>query len=80
MVFTTNRERLLDGNIAEAFFQAVLKQACERNLLSDGHFTGEGTLRFEEGFSERMASSRLPADDPGNATVDFHGKTIEPDA
>jgi transposase len=38
-VFTKNRERLLDGDIAEAFFQAVLKQARERNLLSDEHFT-----------------------------------------
>src|SRR5436305_2198847 len=34
-VFTKNRERLLDGDIAEAFFQAVLKQAGERSLLSD---------------------------------------------
>ena len=38
-VFTKNRERLLDGDIAEAFFQAVLQQARERSLLSDEHFT-----------------------------------------
>jgi transposase len=31
-VFTKNRERLLDGDIAEAFFQAILKQARQRNL------------------------------------------------
>src|SRR5256884_9307447 len=43
-VFTKNRERLLDGDIAEAFFQAVLQQARERNLLSDEHFTVDGTL------------------------------------
>lgn len=43
-VFTKNRERLLEGEIAEAFFQAVLKQARERNLLSDEHFTVDGTL------------------------------------
>ena len=43
-VFTKNRERLLDGEIAEAFFQAVLQQARERNLLSDEHFTVDGTL------------------------------------
>src|SRR5207245_6145807 len=41
-VFTKNRERLLDGDIAEAFFQAVLRQARERNLLSDEHFTVDG--------------------------------------
>src|SRR6202795_1520488 len=43
-VFTKNRERLLDGNIDEAFFQAVLQQARERSLLSDEHFTVDGTL------------------------------------
>jgi transposase len=43
-VFTKNRERLLDGDIAEAFFQAVLQQARKRSLLSDEHFTVDGTL------------------------------------
>src|SRR6202162_2731529 len=38
-VFTKNRERLLDGDIAEAFFQAVLQQARERSLLSAEHST-----------------------------------------
>ena len=43
-MFTKNRERLLDGDIAEAFFQAVLQQAREQSLLSDEHFTVDGTL------------------------------------
>ena len=43
-VFTKNRQRLLDGDIAEAFFEAVLKQARQRDLLSDEHFTVDGTL------------------------------------
>ena len=43
-VFTKNRQRLLEGDIAEAFFAAVLKQARQRNLLSDEHFTVDGTL------------------------------------
>jgi transposase len=43
-VFTKNRERLLDGDIAEAFFQAVLQQARKGGLLSDEHFTVDGTL------------------------------------
>src|SRR5271167_1674215 len=42
-VFTKNRERLLD-DIAEAFFQAVVRQARELGLLSDEHFTVDGTL------------------------------------
>ena len=43
-VFTKNRERLLEGNIAEAFFEQVLAQADGRGLLSDEHFTVDGTL------------------------------------
>jgi transposase len=43
-VFTKNRERLLDGDIAGAFFRAVLQQAGERNLISGDHFTVDGTL------------------------------------
>jgi transposase len=43
-VFTKDRERLLDGDTAEAFFRAVLKQARQRNLLSAEHFTVDGTL------------------------------------
>ncbi len=43
-VFTKNRERLLDGDIAESFFQAVLRQGRERNLLSDEHFTAAYSL------------------------------------
>lgn len=43
-VFTKNRERLLRGEVAQAFFAAVLRQARERNLLSDEHFSVDGTL------------------------------------
>jgi transposase len=77
-VFTKNRERLLDGDIAEAFFQAVLKQARERNLLSDEHFTVDGTLLEAwaslKSFRRKDGRAAGPPDDPGNATVDFHGE------
>ncbi len=43
-VFTKNRERLLRGEVAQAFFDAVLRQARERDLLSDEHFSVDGTL------------------------------------
>jgi len=43
-VFTKNRERFLDGDIAEKFFTAVLDQARAGDLLSDEHFTVDGTL------------------------------------
>ena len=42
--FTKNRERLLNGEIAWRFFQAVVEQARARNLLSEEHFTVDGTL------------------------------------
>src|SRR5438128_2813142 len=77
-VFTKNRERLLDGDIGEAFFQAVLRQARERNLLSDEHFTVDGTLleawASVKSFQRKDAKPTAPPDDPGNATVDFHGQ------
>jgi transposase len=43
-VFSKNRERLLRGEIAQAFFEAVVKQARKKDLLSDEHFTVDGTL------------------------------------
>jgi transposase len=77
-VFTKNRERLLDGDMAEAFFQAVLQQARERNLLSDEHFTVDGTLleawASVKSYQRKDAKNGVPPDDPGNATVDFHGE------
>src|SRR5256714_13891606 len=43
-VFSKNRDRLWEGDIAEKFFQAVLTQARVVNLLSDEHFSVDGTL------------------------------------
>jgi transposase len=37
--FTKNRERLLAGDVAQAFFQEVVAQADEARLMSDDHFT-----------------------------------------
>jgi hypothetical protein len=77
-VFTKSRERLLDGDIAEAFFQAVLQQARDRNLLSDEHFTVDGTLleawASVKSYQRKDAKGAVPPDDPGNPTVDFHGE------
>jgi transposase len=59
-VFSKNRDRLLDGNIAEAFFNAVLALANRHALLSHEHFTVDGTLL------EAWASHKSfrPKDDP----------------
>src|SRR4029450_11041637 len=45
--FTKNRDRLLDGDIAAAFFEAVLIHADTARLLSDEHLTVHGTLLEE---------------------------------
>src|SRR3989449_7847404 len=76
-VFTKNRERLLAGEIARAFFDRVVAQARERGLLSDEHFTVDGTL-VEAWASlksfKRKDATPAPPDDPGNPTVNFHGE------
>ena len=76
-VFTKNRERLLRGDIAHAFFERVRAQAEQRGLLSDEHFTVDGTLidawaSFKS--FQRKDAPPTPPDDPGNPTVNFHGE------
>jgi transposase len=76
-VFTKNRERLLRGDIARAFFERVLAQAQSRHLLSGEHFTVDGTLiEAWAGLKsfKRKGTRPSPPDDPGNPTVDFHGE------
>ena len=43
-VFTKNRERLIDGEVSQGLLSSVLVQAGENNLLSEEHFTVDGTL------------------------------------
>src|SRR5439155_7102002 len=42
--FTKNRDRLLDADVAKAFLAEVVKQAKQKGLTSDEHFTVDGTL------------------------------------
>jgi transposase len=43
-VFTKNRERLMAGEVSQRLLEAVLRQAAEHELLSEEHFTVDGTL------------------------------------
>src|ERR1700747_985375 len=43
-VYSKNRERLLEADIAQAFFEQVVELARQHSLLSDEHFTVDGTL------------------------------------
>jgi transposase len=76
--FTKNRDRLLEGDIAEAFFQEVLALARAARLLSDDHFTVDGTLleawASHKSFRRRN-TPRDPPQDSGNPSVDFRGET-----
>jgi transposase len=79
-VFTKNRDRLLNGDVAAAFFKAVRAEAEAQNLVSDEHFTVDGTL-LEAWASLKSfkkvdeADPPAPPDDAGNPTVNFHGET-----
>jgi transposase len=76
--FTKNRDRLLDGDIAQEFFTAITDQARAHGLLSDEHFTVDGTLleawASQKSFQCKDAPTPPSDDDPGNPTVDFHGE------
>jgi transposase len=78
-VFSKNRDRLLKGEIAEKFFAQVLDQARTSELLSDEHFSVDGTLleawASQKSFQRKDQDAPPPPDDPGNPTVNFHGET-----
>jgi transposase len=75
--FSKNRDRLLEGDIAAAFFTEVLAEATTAGLVSDEHFTVDGTLleawASQKSFRRRNAPVD-PPDDPGNPTVNFRGE------
>jgi transposase len=79
--FTKNRERLLGGDIATKMLTQVLSLAREHQLLSDEHFTVDGTLveawASQKSFQPKTEKRTVPpsdSDDPGNPTVNFHGQ------
>jgi transposase len=92
-VFSKNRDRLLEEDIAQKFFTRVLDQAKAADLTSDEHFSVDGTLieawASQKSFQRKDGPEQPPPDDPGNPTVDFHGErrsndthesTTDPDA
>jgi len=92
-VYSKNRDRLLEADVAKKFFALVVAEAAEMGLMSDEHFTVDGTLLEAcaslKSFKQKDSGEEPPADDPGNPTVDFHGEkrsnqthasTSDPDA
>jgi transposase len=72
-VFTKNRERLLRGEIAGAFFAAVVAQARAAGLLSDEHFTVDGTL-VEAWAGQKSFRPKDDDSGDGSGERDFHGE------
>jgi len=76
--FSRNRARLLEHEVAGQFFHAVVEQARRLRLLSDEHFTVDGTLieawASLKSFKRKDAGPSEPPDDRGNPTVNFHGE------
>lgn len=76
--FTQNRDRLLEAAVAQEFLAQVVEQARQAGLVSDEHFTVDGTLLEAwaslKSFQPKDNQQSTPPDDPGNPTVDFHGQ------
>jgi transposase len=64
-VFTKNRDRLLEGAVAEEFFSLIVRQARNKKLLSDEHFTVDGTL-IEAWAGQKNFQRKGSDDDPLN--------------
>jgi IS5 family transposase len=92
-VFTKNRDRLLQGEIADAFFAAVVAEARRRRWLSDQHFTVDGTLleayASQKSFRPKDEPPEPPQGGGTNPEVNFrgekrsnqtHASTTDPDA
>ena len=76
-VFSKNRDRLLEAEVAKDFLRLVVEQAREQGWASDEHFTVDGSLleawASAKSFQPKNKKSS-PPDDPGNPTVDYRGE------
>ena len=83
-VFTKNRDRLLEAEVAKEFFALVVEQAREAELISDEHFTVDGTLMeawasqksFRPKDKEKPTAGRSRQSDGGLS----RRKAVQPDA
>jgi transposase len=75
--FTKNRDRLLEADIARRFFSEVVAQARTAKLLSDEHFSVDGTLILAWASMKRFRPKDGSGFGPGpgrNSERDFHGE------
>ncbi|HVZ34529.1 MAG TPA: IS5 family transposase [Polyangiaceae bacterium] len=76
--FSKNRDRLLEADIARELFKAIVEQAQVAGLLSDEHFSVDGTMieawASQKSFRPKDGSDDPPAGAGRNAERDFHGE------
>jgi len=77
--FSKNRDRLLRGDVARELLAQVVEEAKKRGLMSEEHFTVDGTLlkawASQKSFVPTASAGKGPGDDdPGNPSIDFHGE------
>jgi len=76
--FSKNRDRLIAHEVAKEFFLTIVEQARAAGLMSDEHFSVDGTLieawASMKSFRKKgeKPGDQPPPDDRGNPTVDFH--------
>ena len=76
-VFTKNRDRLLEADVAKEFLAQVVEKARAQGWASDEHFTVDGTLLEAWAGAKSFQpkdKKQPPPDDPGNPTVNFRGE------
>ena len=77
-VFTKNRDRLLEAEVAKEFLALVVEQARGQGWASEEHFTVDGSLleawASVKSFQPKNQKSSPPPDDPRNPTVDYRGE------
>ena len=77
-VFSKNRDRLLEADVAQEFLARVVEQARDKGWTSDEHFTVDGTLleawASTKSFQPKDEKPSSLPDDPGNPTVNFRGE------
>jgi transposase len=76
--FSKNRDRFIDGEVARRFFDEVLALAETGKLLSQDHFSVDGTLieawASLKSFRQKDSHGEPSSEDPGNPSVNFHGE------
>jgi len=77
-VFSKNKDRLLEHQVAREFFKAIVEEARQQHLLSEEHFTVDGTLleawASMKSFRPKEGEENPPADGGRNSAVDFRGE------